>query len=124
MRISDWSADVCSSDPDQAQRLHRGARGVRRQFHRLHPILGQGEAEAHRRRAAARVVKPEAHPLDTIAAEVQLVLQAPDHHERSEENTSELQSLMRRSYAVFCLKKKNIKRKFHKECKKRKHTLQ
>src|SRR3546814_10164945 len=28
-------------------------------------------------------------------------------HERSEEHTSELQSLMRNSYAVFCLKKKN-----------------
>src|SRR3546814_3824354 len=32
-------------------------------------------------------------------------------HERSEEHTSELQSLMRTSYAVFCLKKKKMKRK-------------
>src|SRR3546814_10795321 len=32
-------------------------------------------------------------------------------HRRSEEHTSELQSLMRISYAVFCLKKKNKKRK-------------
>src|SRR3546814_6602077 len=32
---------------------------------------------------------------------------APDTVERSEEHTSELQSLMRISYAVFCLKKKN-----------------
>src|SRR3546814_7476112 len=32
-------------------------------------------------------------------------------HQRSEEHTSELQSLMRISYAVFCLKKKNIKQK-------------
>src|SRR3546814_4942458 len=32
---------------------------------------------------------------------------------RSEEHTSELQSLMRISYAVFCLKKKNIKKKVH-----------
>src|SRR3546814_14943730 len=32
---------------------------------------------------------------------------AVDHIERSEEHTSELQSLMRISYAVFCLKKKN-----------------
>src|SRR3546814_6903127 len=31
----------------------------------------------------------------------------PEHHSRSEEHTSELQSLMRISYAVFCLKKKN-----------------
>src|SRR3546814_6211580 len=36
---------------------------------------------------------------------------APDGWERSEEHTSELQSLMRISYAVFCLKKKNKKKK-------------
>src|SRR3546814_6337382 len=35
---------------------------------------------------------------------------------RSEEHTSELQSLMRISYAVFCLKKKNIKEKTHNMC--------
>src|SRR3546814_4669435 len=34
--------------------------------------------------------------------------QRPDFLQRSEEHTSELQSLMRISYAVFCLKKKNI----------------
>src|SRR3546814_2713409 len=34
--------------------------------------------------------------------------------DRSEEHTSELQSLMRISYAVFCLKKKNTKKKTHK----------
>src|SRR3546814_3455416 len=35
-----------------------------------------------------------------------LALQADEHLRRSEEHTSELQSLMRISYAVFCLKKK------------------
>src|SRR3546814_6344310 len=35
--------------------------------------------------------------------------QALDYEDRSEEHTSELQSLMRISYAVFCLKKKKIK---------------
>src|SRR3546814_1335357 len=35
---------------------------------------------------------------------------ATGHHSRSEEHTSELQSLMRISYAVFCLKKKNNKK--------------
>src|SRR3546814_7338948 len=34
-------------------------------------------------------------------------------HDRSEEHTSELQSLMRNSYAVFCLKKKKITKKQH-----------
>src|SRR3546814_4603832 len=49
---------------------------------------------------------------DGVAAEAEaaLALQQPGarrrHAERSEEHTSELQSLMRRSYAVFCLKKK------------------
>src|SRR3546814_7605539 len=38
-----------------------------------------------------------------------LVLVTHDEHLRSEEHTSELQSLMRNSYAVFCLKKKNNK---------------
>src|SRR3546814_3185194 len=37
--------------------------------------------------------------------------QKADKHSRSEEHTSELQSLMRNSYAVFCLKKKKIKKK-------------
>src|SRR3546814_4027562 len=41
--------------------------------------------------------------IETCSAEVQF-------DERSEEHTSELQSLMRISYAVFCLKKKNKKR--------------
>src|SRR3546814_4771473 len=36
------------------------------------------------------------------------------HHERSEEHTSELQSLMRISYAVFCLKKKKTEYQYHK----------
>src|SRR3546814_5741609 len=38
-------------------------------------------------------------------------LQGPNDSVRSEEHTSELQSLMRNSYAVFCLKKKKIKHK-------------
>src|SRR3546814_10304043 len=36
------------------------------------------------------------------------------HHDRSEEHTSELQSLMRISYAVFCLKKKKTHKKSYK----------
>src|SRR3546814_6139489 len=43
-----------------------------------------------------------------------------DHVGRSEEHTSELQSLMRISYAVFCLKKKTTKEEIHKET----HELQ
>src|SRR3546814_3032120 len=38
---------------------------------------------------------------------IAMEMQGPRHHRRSEEHTSELPSLMRISYAVFCLKKKN-----------------
>src|SRR3546814_11059753 len=57
---------------------------------------------------------PVGHRLDDRTAEPlqarHVVVQAPLGEQRSEEHTSELQSLMRISYAVFCLKKKkNIK---------------
>src|SRR3546814_9835439 len=48
-------------------------------------------------------------PLPEIVAALKANKPLPDH--RSEEHTSELQSLMRISYAVFCLKKKNNKQK-------------
>src|SRR3546814_10711919 len=53
------------------------------------------------------MVRSESH-LDRIMAEVQA---SPGMILRSEEHTSELQSLMRISYAVFCLKKKKQPRK-------------
>src|SRR3546814_2061763 len=43
--------------------------------------------------------------LDATARDAILLLALAERHERSEEHTSELQSLMRISYAVFCLKK-------------------
>src|SRR3546814_7021787 len=50
-----------------------------------------------------------ANAIDASApdAPVQVVAVAEQGRVRSEEHTSELQSLMRHSYAVFCLKKKN-----------------
>src|SRR3546814_7375649 len=105
MRISDWSSDVCSSDLDGAFQFPVGSISVRckalpediealdrvdlsrhrRRHHHHHH---------HRRRSARRKYHeqgymPGRHPMG-----------------RSEEHTSELQSLMRISYAVFCLKKK------------------
>src|SRR3546814_1761822 len=44
-----------------------------------------------------------------ISRRVEFDIRTPRPSERSEEHTSELQSLMRTSYAVSCLKKKNIK---------------
>src|SRR3546814_7557850 len=110
MRISDWSSDVCSSDLDCPSAFQWRGQAPRRRsclscpcllplinprpplrvpFSRPNPASSgdrrRGRRSRHRRsRGRARL--PSA---------------------RSEEHTSELQSLMRTSYAVFCLKKKS-----------------
>src|SRR3546814_4836212 len=94
MRISDWSSDVCSSDLATASSSPASW-----------PTGGRGRVEAK----SVRIV-----PADHIARDAS----QPIHRYRpetwacrSEEHTSELQSLMRISYAVFCLKKKKKDRK-------------
>src|SRR3546814_6091463 len=97
MRISDWSSDVCSSDL-------------------------QADADRRRLGDAERDLKGERRDLQGQRMPGQLFFADPSHQKggagkqarlgqddeaRSEEHTSELQSLMRISYAVFCLKKKN-----------------
>src|SRR3546814_9122754 len=91
MRISDWSSDVCSSDLEGppcrpwAQGTH-GEVGPQRSL----PV-----------RLAEAVSKAAASPRAGFDG-----VNRHDYHRRSEEHTSELQPLMRTSYAVFCLKKK------------------
>src|SRR3546814_4988094 len=109
MRISDWSSDVCSSD--------------------LVSVVFDKAATEHARRTEiqqhdAIILRARARP-ETIITEVWIGLHHAPAEElveeqfqecaaepiapceaRSEEHTSELQSLMRNSYAVFCLKKK------------------
>src|SRR3546814_1720741 len=85
MRISDWSSDVCSSD--------LAARGGGRGNARAGRGLGAG---AGRHRSVGRDAARDGDDR-TLSGPCRL---------RSEEHTSELQSLMRISYAVFCLKKK------------------
>src|SRR3546814_6938026 len=111
MRISDWSSDVCSSDLltlrfgridlDQAGwSVPREARQAALQG--LEPDLRAAlEMAAERIRAYHAGQKPEDRD-ETDAAGVRMGARWT----RSEEHTSELQSLMRISYAVFCLKKK------------------
>src|SRR3546814_6657010 len=100
MRISDWSSDVCSSDlthPD----------GIARHQIVVEPYVGQRIGFAHpfgNGDAVEQIGRPI--PRKWPACEVEVVTRQA-HHSRSEEHTSELQSLMRISYAVFCLKKKN-----------------
>src|SRR3546814_10594862 len=119
MRISDWSSDVCSSDlagevRAASRRCHYLAAGGQRQ--RLLAQLRQHELQARARLQDRQ--RPVSPPLGDVAvvhhlgrrpwAAVQRALlpALPPEGRRSEEHTSELQSLMRISYAVFCLKKK------------------
>src|SRR3546814_3163747 len=123
MRISDWSSDVCSSDLRDfcAHRPDRVGDGLFRRCaaHRLDVRIAE--------RPATRSQDHARHPPRPIMVEalengVMLGIdrQKPHavprcgrcHHRtgaRSEEHTSELPSLMRISYAVFCLKKKQLK---------------
>src|SRR3546814_7821515 len=114
MRISDWSSDVCSSDlvVNEARIIAREFVGVPGHAELLpqlrvalenEPAQPHGTVEVDRRRIGLAALPQIA--LDR--AEVQ-----KGRKPRSEEHTSELQSLMRISYAVFCLKKKrtNLKK--------------
>src|SRR3546814_5460039 len=124
MRISDWSSDVCSSDligdPARALRLLPNPDGLQelnapagehapRQRNRRHEFAAQGMAVLGQRRLAVRrdQVGPVAERRDGVAGPRRRIVMIQHRRTRSEEHTSELQSLMRISYAVFCLKKKN-----------------
>src|SRR3546814_6240517 len=103
MRISDWSSDVCSADLAQHRARRRGALSLR-------------QASLHKQRKVARAVTARKLlmlmlmlPSSRMEKIKSSSLRSPPSSGRSEEHTSELQSLMRISYAVFCLKKKNRK---------------
>src|SRR3546814_9500972 len=100
MRISDWSSDVCSSDLPPAPE-------------RRHAPTARWCSAGYRVRAAcpARAAARRSPPIRFCARASSLLRVAwkdtgSPPLPRSEEHTSELQSLMRISYAVFCLKKK------------------
>src|SRR3546814_10159797 len=105
MRISDWSSDVCSSDLCEEQVADLYLSGLRASVAkndvefviRAHiPVKGQLGCQGFQislDRFGGRACRPGGAI------------------ERSEEHTSELQSLMRISYAVFCLKQKNKNKK-------------
>src|SRR3546814_3716562 len=97
MRISDWSSDVCSSDLVETDRGE--ARNLEDPLRRRDPGDDAARPEARRSRRSG-AAPPGAGAGDHRSAPRR------DRLDRSEEHTSELQSLMRISYAVFCLKKK------------------
>src|SRR3546814_3676356 len=113
MRISDWSSDVCSSDLNH-QRLSVGAKG---DLGSWHWELTNSRTRDRSKFDGPGGFDPELVGNALMAANPNVALNvftgdgtAPATHEflttlRSEEHTSELQSLMRISYAVFCLKK-------------------
>src|SRR3546814_2591746 len=94
MRISDWSSDVCSSDLN----AHAPCTPVLPITLSFSAPISRADAEKIR----LKTVEGERSP--SIG---------DDDSQRSEEHTSELQSLMRISYAVFCLKKKKNKKIKH-----------
>src|SRR3546814_2682210 len=117
MRISDWSSDVCSSDLDIDVVLILARLGE--QFDLRERRVGEARRHDERRvaRRAAEVHEAALGEDDDLLAvgEFDQVGARLDlgpvvvGKRRSEEHTSEPQSLMRISYAVFCLKKKKKK---------------
>src|SRR3546814_9429793 len=110
MRISDWSSDVCSSDLQNhcwsVHRPHSGEWCSPKLFDcQPSEALKYGGCRISYQANARRRVYRSCIRQDESARTHRVPRPARDIF-RSEEHTSELQSLMRISYAVFCLKKK------------------
>src|SRR3546814_7970566 len=108
MRICDWSSDVCSSDLGGAELLLE-IRPVRREREPARPRIEHLARDiVPPRRIGHLLFEDMMHGLrDRGNRAAGIDEDRPALALRSEEHTSELQSLMRISYAVFCLKKKN-----------------
>src|SRR3546814_7082640 len=105
MRMSDWSSDVCSSDLHglPVQPYAGGPVAVSRGS-ALRPLPAHAGGRNH-----ARETVPEPAPGASLCPDRRDRELGRLQGRRSEEHTSELQSLMRITYAVFSLKKKNTK---------------
>src|SRR3546814_6459149 len=109
MRISDWSSDVCSSDlltKDELVKVHGICGNV---LHARNPFGKPIDHESFAKDIAGWIEKVirllNSHEIKLIGDDHIYVVNMKEHgRDRSEEHTSELQSLMRISYAVFCLK--------------------
>src|SRR3546814_4928682 len=124
MRISDWSSDVCSSDlaaerPEQKNSIAARKISARRAvIGHEHRVADEHHIADHISNTSWRMTGNMEHGnwqfanCETVAIgpetiEIRAITaKFGSGVERSEEHTSELQSLMRNSYAVFCLKKK------------------
>src|SRR3546814_9152685 len=127
MRISDWSSDVCSSDlvlweppwrlPLKVQYTHgegrksfpmfrfdgtgRGVAGAHLGATGFAGKAGRAQVRSYNTDCGTDGVRTHMSNIESLSTQA-----LADIASRSEEHTSELQSLMRISYAVFCLKKK------------------
>src|SRR3546814_9115100 len=122
MRISDWSSDVCSSDLGvRGHAIYLQEIPVELDAERPLPWLPFGqEVGPESFRSDSRIVHEDVdvtEPIDgslheplAIIVPGNIPLKREHPVGRSEEHTSELTSLMRISYAVFCLKKKQTKK--------------
>src|SRR3546814_2258995 len=106
MRISDWSSDVCSSDLIEIDH-HQIDRADRMVAHRRGVFGIVAHAEQPAMHLGVERLDAAVHHLGKAGEIGNVAHREPGVAQRSEEHTSELQSLMRISYAVFCLKKKN-----------------
>src|SRR3546814_9395135 len=119
MRISDWSAEVCSSDLQNVRGVVALPHGTGKTVRVA--VFAKGPKADEALKAGADLVGAEDLAEKIQAGEIDFdrCIATPDMmpvvgrlgkvlgpRGRSEEHTSELQSLMRISYAVFCLKKK------------------
>src|SRR3546814_5310455 len=109
MRIRDWSSDVCSSDLSNDAYAWQAHYNVDRSYliNGLNRIMNVGST-AFSYDGRGNLTNDGTNAF-TYTAE-NLLKTGPGGATlayKSEEHTSELQSLMRISYAVFCLKKKN-----------------
>src|SRR3546814_7221445 len=137
MRISDWSSDVCSSDLGELQQSYaqwlssmgytdRNLFDVHAAFLMHSWAIANNGVMTRDSKAAFGAVREELAELQA-GADAPRTLSRSDARKqeeaqrfallRSEEHTSELQSLMRNSYAAFCLKK-NKKHNSHANTKK------
>src|SRR3546814_3584455 len=132
MRISDWSSDVCSSDLTWNILCHASGSNassltafrpfgsnqrvdsVEKRADRSSNLSSGAKARAlivaadrvATRSSGASAISTCAKPSSATTARKNSQRRLRDSPSRSEEHTSELQSLIRHSYAVFCLKKK------------------
>src|SRR3546814_3674098 len=109
MRISDWSSDVCSSDL-KAERTAKAEADRKAAAKKAaeEKVAADKKAAAEKIAAAKKAAEAKKAKAEPARFWVQV---AGGANERSEEHTSELQSLMRISYAVFCLQKKKKQKK-------------